>query len=436
MSPSLNRIALSLAVTALFVAGGTGGAEAQRVPSKAPAAKAAPATNDTDRALDGAAKALESGNADAAMTALDGVLSGGGLSNPHMARALYLRGLAHRAKGRQAQAIADFTSAVWLKDGLNEKDRTAALNARSETSREVGVAAPGAQPDAAGSGSSQRTRVASAPRTSDDYPSDTGSSSSGSFGLQGLASLFSSSPSPAPPPPPPPAREASPSPAAGPATSSWQSSTTVESKERRRAPAEQQVAAVSDAAPPPPSASPSPPPAPANRPAADAPKSGGGLGSFFTGLFTGGSGVTSAPQNDAGGSSQWRPRTDRAPAAPETPVEARAKAAAETRTAKVAPPKSAKDSAPISTSAVANGSYRLQIATVRSRKEADALAAKVRQDHAGVIGNRRIEVDETVFGGMGKFYRVRLGPYADVREPKSFCEQLRPQGYDCLVVTN
>ena len=429
MSPSLHRIALSLAVTALCAAGGIGSAEAQRVPSKAPAAKAAPAANDTDRALDGAAKALEGGNADAAMTALDGVLSGGGLSNQHMARALYLRGLAHRAKGRQAQAIADFTSAVWLKDGLNEKDRAAALNARSETSREVGVAAPAAQPDAASSGASQRTRVASASPSSDGYPSETGSSSSGSFGLQGLASLFSSSPSPAPPPPP--AREASPSPAAGPATSSWQSSTTVESKERRRAPAQQQqVAAISDA-PPPPAASPSPPPAPANRPAADAPKSGGGLGSFFTGLFTGGA---SAPQNDAGGSSQWRPRTDRAPAAPETPAEPRAKAT-ETRTAKVTPPKAAKDTAPISTSAVANGAYRLQIATVRSRKEADALAAKVRQDHAGAVGNRRLEVDETVFGG-GKFYRVRLGPYADVREPKTFCDQLRPQGYDCLVVTN
>lgn len=101
----------------------------------------------------------------------------------------------------------------------------------------------------------------------------------------------------------------------------------------------------------------------------------------------------------------------------------------------MAPPKAAKDTAPISTSAVANGAYRLQIATVRSRKEADALAAKVRQDHAGAVGNRRLEVDETVFGG-GKFYRVRLGPYADVREPKSLCEQLRPQGYDCLVVTN
>jgi hypothetical protein len=73
---------------------------------------------------------------------------------------------------------------------------------------------------------------------------------------------------------------------------------------------------------------------------------------------------------------------------------------------------------------------------VRSRKEADTVAAKVRQDYSGAIGQRQLEVDETVFGGMGKFYRVRLGPYANVSEPKALCDQLRPKGYDCLVVTN
>jgi len=96
----------------------------------------------------------------------------------------------------------------------------------------------------------------------------------------------------------------------------------------------------------------------------------------------------------------------------------------------------AKDSTPIATSAVARGAYRLQIATVRSRKEADAVAARLRNEHANVLSGRRLEVDETVFGNMGTFYRVRLGPYADVKEPKSFCDELRPKGYDCLVVTN
>ena len=98
--------------------------------------------------------------------------------------------------------------------------------------------------------------------------------------------------------------------------------------------------------------------------------------------------------------------------------------------------KAGKDTSPITTSAVTSGDFLLLIATVRSRKEADAVAARVRKDHPGAVGNRRLEVDETAFGGMGTFYRVRLGPYADTKEPKALCDQLRPKGYDCLVLTN
>jgi len=80
LRPSLQRIALSLAVALPCTVVGIDGAEAQRAAPKAAASKGAPTSNDTDRVLDGAAKALEAGNADAAMTALDGVLAGGGLS--------------------------------------------------------------------------------------------------------------------------------------------------------------------------------------------------------------------------------------------------------------------------------------------------------------------------------------------------------------------
>ncbi|MFN3744215.1 MAG: SPOR domain-containing protein [Hyphomicrobiaceae bacterium] len=410
MSPSLPRIVLSLAIALPCIVGGIEGAEAQRASSsKAAASKGAPAGNETDRVLDGAAKALEAGNADAAMTALDGVLTGGGLSNAHMARALYLRGLAHRKKGRPAQAMADLTSAIWLKDGLNEKDRNAALSARSEVAREAGVAAPatggsGAPAAPAAPAESRPATTPAAPRTRTVAgPPPMGDALSEAGFTRGF-----STPAPAPEPQ---VRSAP----AGTATSSWQSTTTVDAKERRR-PAEprQQVSAASPPAPRPP-----PAPAEANPPASQ-PNSGGGLGSFLSGLFTGGAPApTSAPSGDAGGKSQWRPRTERW----ET-------------TEKPAEPKAGKSASPISTSAVTTGAYRLQIATVRSRKEADAVAARVRKEHANAISGRRLEVDETVFGGMGTFYRVRLGPYADVKEPKLLCEELRPKGYDCLVVTN
>jgi hypothetical protein len=36
---------------------------------------------------------------------------------------------------------------------------------------------------------------------------------------------------------------------------------------------------------------------------------------------------------------------------------------------------------------------------------------------------------------MGTFYQVRVGPYADAKEPKALCGVLG-NSFDCLVVTN
>lgn len=422
LRPSLQRIALSLAIALPSTVAGTDGAVAQRASSKAAAPKSAPAGSEADRVLDGAAKSLEAGNADAAMTALDGILSAGGLQNNHMARALYLRGLAHRKKGRPAQAIADLTSAIWLKDGLGEKDRAAALNARGEITREVGIAAPAsdgatsapaAAPAARTASSpepSTRVRTAAAPRSMADDLSEAGFTRS----FKPVAPSSEPAPAVSPPPAPVPAARESAAAPAGPATSSWQNSTTVESKDRRR-PAEPRQQ-VSDARPAPPPAA-APAPSQGSAPATQ-PSSGGGLGSFFTGLFTGV--PASTPSADTAGKPQSRPRTEQWA----------------TTEKRATPTKASKEAAPISTASVAKGAFRLQIATVRSRKEADAVAARVRKEHVGAVTGRQIEIDETVFGGMGTFYRVRLGPYADVKEPNGLCEQLRPKGYDCLVVTN
>jgi hypothetical protein len=433
MCPSLNRIVLSLAVVVVCAAVDIGGAQAQRGASPKTAAKASPTGSDTDRVLDGAAKSIESGNADAAMTALDDLLKVGGLPNNHMARALYLRGLAHRKKGRPAQAIADLTSAIWLKDGLGEKDRSAALSARGEASREVGLAAPASgtggtpAPAAVSAGSPApqpvaRTRTAAASNSMGDALAEAGFTRS-----------FAPSPT-TPPPAPEPEAPAASAPSSGPATSSWQSATKVDPTERQRASDSRPQASAEARAP---AASP---------PATSAPSPGGGIGSFFSGLFTGSPSATpTAPPGDADDGSQWRARTERvAKADRPTPAKTgpgtkafRDAAVRDTPSrGTAARGKVASKTTPISTSAVARGTYRLQLATLRSRKEADAVAARLRKEHAGTLGGRQLDVDETVFGNMGTFYRVRLGPYADVKEPQSVCAQLRPRGYDCLVVTN
>ena len=74
-----------------------------------------------------AARGRQVGSAAQALTT---VLSGGNLPPAIMAKALLYRGIAYRQQKKPAQAIADLTSALWLKGGLGEADRGDALKQR------------------------------------------------------------------------------------------------------------------------------------------------------------------------------------------------------------------------------------------------------------------------------------------------------------------
>jgi len=183
-----------------------------------------------------------------------------------------------------------------------------------------------------------------------------------------------------------------------------------------------------------------------NAPAAPTPpSSGGGVGGFFS----------SITNMFSSGSSSSAPKTEESPVttssigndAPPAPVEA-ASWAGTTQVAAAAPPPAPQAASSFETKvAVAteapsapaarepSGKYRLQVAAVRSREDADAMAARVLEQHGPQLGGRQPEVDEAVIGSMGTFYRVRLGPYANAKEPQQLCGALRADGFDCLVVT-
>jgi cell division protein FtsN len=82
----------------------------------------------------------------------------------------------------------------------------------------------------------------------------------------------------------------------------------------------------------------------------------------------------------------------------------------------------------------AAGKYRLQVGIVGSREEAESITARLRAEHAASLGTAAPAIDEVTFGN-GTFYRVQIGPYASAAEPGQFCTELKPKGYDCLVVT-
>lgn len=183
-------------------------------------------------------------------------------------------------------------------------------------------------------------------------------------------------------------------------------------------------------------------PAPSDAPAAPTPpsSSSGGIGGFFSNLFGGGSsseksdGTSGATASVAGSpqasvNDDWGSGTEVTPHAAASKHSPEVGSAFVTQVASVAEP--GKPAAGSS-----SGGIRLQVAAVRSRSEADALAGLLIGRHADVLGGRRPEIDQTVIGSMGTFYRVRLGPFASEKEPQQLCGTLRADGFDCLVVTD
>ena len=84
--------------------------------------------------------------------------------------------------------------------------------------------------------------------------------------------------------------------------------------------------------------------------------------------------------------------------------------------------------------AAAGGRYHVQVAAVRSRDQAQAVAAQLTQIGAAAPGKRDAAIEEAVMGNMGTLYRVRLGPFASAKEVQSVCPRLRDAGLDCLII--
>jgi len=168
--------------------------------------------------------------------------------------------------------------------------------------------------------------------------------------------------------------------------------------------------------------------------------SGGGIGGFFnsvtngvTSLFGGGSSSSSSSDEDvttASLSSSNEASTSAASWSGNTEV-----AVSSSQAGEPAPFVTQVATASPAASGMPSGKYRLQIASVRSRVEADNLAHRVVAEYGADLGPRAPIVDEAVIGSMGTFYRVRVGPYANAAEPQKLCGKLQANGFDCLVVT-
>jgi hypothetical protein len=391
-APAAAALAMVCAPTAQSQAPPKGENPAAKVPAK----KKKQDPIEALRAIDAAQRQLEGGKPDQAAAALTATLAGGNLPPPIMAKALLYRGIAYRQQNKPAQAIADLTSALWLKGGLSDGDRKDALGHRRSAYQEAGLSESG------------EPITPAVPATAVRAPTPP---------PQAVQTPVAARPEPvadAPPPAAPPAA----SPPVATRTASASGGWGAETVWYPTGPPLSQGASVQAA------------------PAPSASQQSGGW-NLFGNLFGGWS--SPAPQA-------------RAPAAAvPTPVAAAPIDRAETSVVRrPAPPARTATSAwssstatqghpaPVVTGAVAakpEGRYRIQVGLVRTQGEADALASRVKREHGSLLGARDTEIDQAVVGNMGSLYRVRVGPFATQQETNVVCARLKGTGLDCLVVT-
>ncbi|MBN8912452.1 MAG: SPOR domain-containing protein [Rhizobiales bacterium] len=486
---------LGVATLVLCLAGAVLSVDARAQAKKKKGADAAPAQQDTaaaQRAYAAGAKAFETGDMAGAEQQLSVALSSGGLPNAQMARALYLRGAASRRLGKPAQAISDLTTAVWLKGGLSDTDKAKATEERQLAYREAGLGDTPPPIGAAPLDQSTKSAAGSAPaaKPGSQVVQVTEQSFWSNFSLPTLPSLTGSSQpaqtaeatpaqpqqqssfwsflSPGPSQPDAGASAAAPTLGIAPSSDGAQTgvpgSLTGSSAPIVPASWETQTASADAPVSQPVSAGYAPQPAPEtsiNPMGAVAPTpssqtslsnplegTGTAVSNFFGNMFSSGTPAQPATPVMTGSTEQtphWGAETtvvtaqtssmvQRGPDSPPAPSSnealpwGSANASSGPATAPAAPVKVA--AAPAS-----GGKYKLQVAAVRSREEAERLAQSLTGYQPVRDGMVSPEIDEAVIGSMGTFYRVRLGPYADAKEPNQLCKTLKPQGFDCLVVT-
>ncbi|MEQ1715667.1 MAG: SPOR domain-containing protein [Hyphomicrobium sp.] len=394
------------------------------------------------RAFDGGVKSYQAGKLQPAVDQLSTALRGGGLVSTDMARGLYYRGLAYKKQNKPGLAISDLTSALWLKNGLSEAERQSATAERAEAYKSAGL----------GDGNSGADKVAAA-----DPKAETAGQASTSANPATTAPAQAAEAGPAAKPYAPAASVADtgiPQPltmgaetaaAPGPQVGSGAGVAAAGNVDQVAAMDQPRFEAAGPAQKPVLNAVPADNSDASSMPGSAAPAKST-IAGFFSDMFSG----SSAPSAPAPAPASTVTTASTTQAAPQSSSWSDTSSVAEGSGKKG---KAAKHAAATGTSGntgtaavpapvakaepkAKGGKYKLHIAAVRSRAEADALAQKLTQQYGGAFASRAPAVDEAVIGSMGTFYRVRVGSYATADEPRGLCNTLRNGGYDCLVVSN
>lgn len=363
---------------------------------------------------------VSDGNYAAADKQLSSAISSDKLSTSEMSKALYYRGIANRRLGRQAQSVSDFNGALWLK-GLTSSERA---NAHLY----IGLAYR-----AAGAKARAESALKEAKKLSPDDERIVSAMAGEevaerSSSLSSIRSIFNRRQAAVSP-----ETEAAAAPAAQPAEK--------KAPEAQKAPpkeAEAEVPAfrttITPAEPAPAQKAPerpkkvarnAPPETPSNwststsvepravavpKESSDEPQSPeekGRIGKFFTSL--------------------WNSDDEEAARAEGGSGQAESAASTWTKSTRV-------EEFNEPSSSGSSRSYRVQLASSRSEKEAQAYWQRLSTKYASLIGGREPVIEKTDLGTLGTFYRLQIGPFGDKREPLELCNEFKRGGLDCFLV--
>ena len=120
-----------------------------------------------------------------------------------------------------------------------------------------------------------------------------------------------------------------------------------------------------------------------------------------------------------------------APAAGTPPETQAAKAPAPSSEMKTAAATPGPEASP--SNATASGSYRVQLAALRSEQAADDQWKKLQKAYPDLLGSLASTVVKVDLGDKGTFYRLQAGALSEAAA-KKLCEEMKSRKADCIVV--
>lgn len=99
------------------------------------------------------------------------------------------------------------------------------------------------------------------------------------------------------------------------------------------------------------------------------------------------------------------------------------------------PAEVAKLAAPPEKPAVSSGpAYRIQLASVRSKKSAERAWSRYKKEHAALFGNLESKIVRVELKGKGTYYRLQAGPLTDAKAARSLCSEAKKKKIGCIIV--